>query len=78
MSPTPDSTLPDPQQIIADLRRELDECRVERDKAQRKLDECRAERDEGHELLAPIYDWFTEGFDTPDLKEARELLSELA
>ena len=35
-------------------------------------------REEGHELLAPIYDWFNEGFDTPDLKEARELLSELA
>ena len=35
-------------------------------------------RDECHELLAPIYDWFNEGFDTPDLKEARELLSELA
>ena len=46
MSPTPDSTLPDPQQIIADLRRELDECRVERDKAQRKLDERTTERDE--------------------------------
>jgi predicted ATPase len=29
---------------------------------------------EARELLAPIYDWFTEGFDTPDLKEARRLL----
>ena len=46
MSPTPDSTLADPQQIIADLRRELDECRAERDKAQRKLDESTTERDE--------------------------------
>ena len=46
MSPTPDSTLADPQQIIADLRRELDECRAERDKAQRKLDERTTERDE--------------------------------
>ena len=28
--------------------------------------------------LAEIYDWFTEGFDTPDLKDAKELLGELA
>ena len=27
-------------------------------------------RDEGRELLAPVYGWFTEGFDTRDLKEA--------
>ena len=30
------------------------------------------------DLLAPIYSWFTEGFDTPDLKEARALLNSLA
>ena len=29
------------------------------------------------ELLAPIYGWFTEGFDTPDLQEAKALLAEL-
>ena len=29
------------------------------------------------ELLAPVYDWFTEGFDTIDLKEAKALLDEL-
>ena len=29
-------------------------------------------------LLAPVYDWFTEGFDTADLKEAKALLDELA
>ena len=28
-------------------------------------------------LLAPIYGWFTEGFDTPDLQEAKVLLDEL-
>jgi hypothetical protein len=27
-------------------------------------------RDDARELLAPVYDWFTEGFDTLDLKEA--------
>jgi predicted ATPase len=42
---------------------------------------ARLSRDQGRgaearDLLAPVYDWFTEGFDTPDLKEAKALLSE--
>jgi len=32
---------------------------------------------DAHELLAPVYNWFTEGFDTKDLKEAKALLEEL-
>ena len=32
---------------------------------------------EAHDLLAPVYGWFTEGFDTPDLKEAQSLLEQL-
>ena len=35
-------------------------------------------RGEARDLLAPIYGWFTEGFDAPDLKEAKALLDELA
>jgi class 3 adenylate cyclase/tetratricopeptide (TPR) repeat protein len=35
-------------------------------------------RAEAHDLLAPVYGWFTEGFDTADLKEAQALLDELA
>jgi predicted ATPase len=40
-------------------------------------------RDQGRpqqarELLAPVYGWYTEGFDTRDLKEAKALLEELA
>jgi predicted ATPase len=35
-------------------------------------------REEARDLLAPVYGWFTEGFDTRDLKDARELLDELA
>ena len=35
-------------------------------------------REEARELLAPVYGWFTEGFDTRDLKEAKALLDELA
>jgi predicted ATPase len=32
---------------------------------------------EAHDLLAPVHDWFTEGFDTADLKDAKALLEEL-
>ena len=35
------------------------------------------ERAEAHALLAPIYGWFTEGFDTADLQDAKVLLDEL-
>jgi predicted ATPase len=35
-------------------------------------------RDEGRVLLQPIYNWFTEGFDTADLKDAKALLDELS
>jgi predicted ATPase len=40
-------------------------------------------RDQGkrapaHDLLAPLYGWFTDGFDTADLKDAKTLLDELS
>jgi len=43
---------------------------------------ARLRRDQGRpsearDLLAPVYGWFTEGFGTPDLKEAKSLLGEL-
>ena len=34
-------------------------------------------RDDARELLAPVYGWFTEGFDTLDLKDAKVLLDDL-
>jgi predicted ATPase len=34
-------------------------------------------RTEARDLLGPIYNWFTEGFDSPDLKDAKALLDEL-
>jgi len=34
-------------------------------------------RDAARDLLAPVYGWFTEGFDTLDLKDAKALLDEL-
>ncbi len=38
----------------------------------------RGRRDEARALLQPVYDWFTEGFDTADLKDANALLEELS
>ena len=35
-------------------------------------------RDEAHDLLAPVYGWFTQGFDPLDLKDAKKLLDELS
>ena len=52
-----------------ELRAALDLARLWRD--QGKVSEAR-------ELLAPVYGWFTEGFDTRDLKDAKALLEELA
>jgi predicted ATPase len=43
-----------------------------------RLWQQQGKRDEARALLAPIYDWFTEGFDTADLQEARALLEDLA
>ena len=38
----------------------------------------KGKRNEARNLLAPVYGWFTEGFDTLDLREAKALLDELA
>jgi predicted ATPase len=35
-------------------------------------------RSEAHDLLSPVYSWFTEGFDISDLRDAKELLHELS
>jgi predicted ATPase len=42
-----------------------------------RLWQQQGKRAEAHELLAPVYGWFTEGFDTADLKDAKALLQEL-
>jgi class 3 adenylate cyclase/predicted ATPase len=42
-----------------------------------RLWSAQGKRAKAHELLAPVYGWFTEGFDTADLKEAKALLDEL-
>ena len=43
-----------------------------------RLWRAQGKRDEARDLLAPVYGWFTEGFDTRDLKEAKALLEQLA
>ena len=52
-----------------ELRAAMSMARLWRDQGKRK---------EAHDLLAPVYGWFTEGFDTHDLKKAKALLDELA
>ena len=43
-----------------------------------RLWQSQEKRQEAHDLLAPVYHWFTEGFDTADLKDAKALLDALA
>jgi len=43
-----------------------------------RLWQRQGKRHTAYELLSPIYGWFTEGFETPDLQDARALLEELA
>ena len=43
-----------------------------------RLWQQQGKRQEAHDLLVPIYNWFTEGFDTADLHEAKALLEALA
>ena len=54
---------------LFELRAAVSITRLWRDQGKRK---------EARELLAPVYGWFTEGFDTHDLKEAKTLLEELS
>jgi predicted ATPase len=68
------------------LRRALDIARCQEAKSlelRAAMSLCRLWQQQGkqaeaRELLAPIYGWFTEGFDTADLQEAKALLEELA
>jgi predicted ATPase len=59
----------EPQAKSWELRAAMSMARLWRDQG---------ERNEARELLAPVYGWFTEGFDTRDLKEAKALLEELS
>ena len=43
-----------------------------------RLWQSQDKRQEAYDLLAPVYNWFTEGFDTADLMDAKALLDELS
>ena len=40
-----------------------------------RLWQSQSKREDAYNLLAPVYGWFTEGFDTKDLQEAKSLLA---
>jgi predicted ATPase len=73
-----------PAEAEAWLRRALDVARHQQAKSLElraamslsRLWQQQGKRDEARELLAPVYGWFTEGFDTADLKEAKAILDE--
>jgi predicted ATPase len=81
MSPEPDAA-----KAEAHFERALDIARAQQAKSwelRAAMSMARLRRDQGkrqqaHDLLAPVYGWFTEGFDTLDLKDAKALLGELA
>ena len=77
---------PDPDRAIVNFEAAIDLARSQLAKSwelRAATSLARLWRDQGrhnkaHDLLAPIYGWFTEGFDTADLKEAKALLDGLA
>ena len=61
--------------VAQEQRAKLWELRAAVSLARLRRDQDR--RAEARDLLAPIYGWFTEGFNTPDLKDAKALFDEL-
>ena len=78
--------IPDVHQAEACFQRALDVARGQQAKALElraamslsQLRQRQGKREAARTLLAPVYGWFTEGFDTPDLQEAKALLEELS
>jgi class 3 adenylate cyclase/predicted ATPase len=76
----------DPAEAAAWLQRSIDTARSQEAKSLElraasslaRVWAVQGERQKAHDLLAPVYSWFTEGFDTADLEDARALLDELA
>src|SRR5262249_50272650 len=78
--------VPDEQEAESCFRQAIDIARQQQAKSLElraatslsRLWQQQGKRTEAHDLLAPIYGWFTEGFDTTDLQEAKALLDALA
>ena len=79
-------TVPQQEEAEACFQRALDVARRQEAKSLElraamslaRLWQQQGKRAEAYDLLAPIYGWFTEGFDTADLQEAKALLDELS
>jgi predicted ATPase/class 3 adenylate cyclase len=77
--------VPDAAQAAACFRQALDIARRQEAKSWElraatslaRLWQSQGKRQDAYDLLAPVYEWFTEGFDTADLQDARALLQEL-
>ena len=78
--------VPDAAQAEACFQQALDVARQQQAKSWElraatslaRLWQSQDKRQEAYDLLAPVYAWFTEGFDTADLQEAKVLLGELS
>ncbi len=78
-------TVPDEPQAESCFHKALDVARHQQAKSLElraatslaRLWQSQDKRQEAYDLLAPVYEWFTEGFDTADLKDAKALLDEL-
>ena len=78
--------MPQPEEAESWLQRDLDIARHQEAKSLElraamslsQLWQQQGKCDEARDLLAPVYGWFTEGFDTADLREAKALLDALA
>ena len=67
------------QQALAVARQQQAKCwELRAAMSMARLWRDQGKRDEARDLLAPVYGWFTEGFDTLDLKQAKALLEQLA
>jgi predicted ATPase len=77
--------VPDAAQAEACFQQALDVARQQQAKSWElraatslaRLWQSQGKRQEAYDLLAPVYHWFTEGFDTADLQEAKTLLDQL-
>jgi class 3 adenylate cyclase/predicted ATPase len=66
------------QALAVSRRQQAKSCELRAAMSLSRMWQQQGKRDEARELLAPIYGWFTEGFDTADLREAKTLLEELS
>jgi predicted ATPase len=91
---SPQSEIPNTQHLTPSTQEEAEACfhkaiEIARKQSAKSLElravmslsrlwQQQGKKAEAHQLLAPVYHWFTEGFDTKDLQEAKALLDELA